>query len=314
MHPFDTKQSRRTHLTCLATATTSLAFPQWAFGESGNKTEPIKLGIIADTHIGFVDDATHRFDLFMKDMAKQKPDGMIQLGDFAYPNGKHQAIVDTFNAGAKVTIHAIGNHDLDHSHTRKDCINSWGIPASYYTRNVKWLKIVVLDGNDKGSPTHATHGGYPSYIGNDQTSWLEKQLKIAESPVLIVSHQPLAGRSAVDNAKEIQAILSKHKGKIFLCINGHSHVDQKIEINGVTYLHINSASYFWLGGKARLAKYTDPLYAIMTLDPNSKMIEIQGVESSWLNKNPKDLNYFTGKNADAQNIVVPKIRNRDLKI
>lgn len=291
-----------------------MALPSSVFGERRAISESITLGIIADTHIGFVDDAESRFGVFMRDMAEVSPDALLQLGDFAYPDKRFQKITDTFNAGADVTVHAVGNHDLDHSHTREDCMKAWGIPSPYYTRMVKWLRFIVLDGNEKGSPTHSQHGGYPSYIGLDQQEWLARQLTASDSPVIIVSHQPLAGRSAIDNAKDLQAVISRHKDRVILCINGHSHVDQRIDIDGVTYLHCNSASYFWLGGKARLAKYKDPLYATMTIDPKNRQIKIDGVESTWLAGTPEDANFFTGKNAGLENIVVPEIRDRVLRI
>lgn len=293
---------------------TTLALPSSVMGQLGKLSGAIKLGIIADTHIGFVDDAEDRFGMIMREMELLSPDGLVQLGDFVYPDKRYQRIADRFNAGAGVTIHTIGNHDLDHSHTREDCMKAWGFPSPYYTRNVKGLRVIVLDGNEKGSPTHALHGGYPSYIGPVQQEWLSDQLSMSDSPVMIASHQPLAGRSAIDNADEVQKILSRHRDKILLSINGHSHIDQHIEIDGVNYLHFNSASYFWLGGKVRLAKYKDPLYASMTIDPGKKQIRIDGVESQWLSGTPEDVDYFTGKNAGIQEMVVPRIRNRMLPI
>ncbi|MDG2389310.1 MAG: metallophosphoesterase [Planctomycetaceae bacterium] len=308
------KNSRRTFLKSLATAATSIALPSSVYGKLSTISESIKLGIITDTHIGFVDDAEERFSVFMRDMDKFGPDALLQLGDFAHPIKKFQKIADTFNAGADVAIHAIGNHDLDFSHTREDCVKAWGMPNRYYTKTVNDLRIIVLDGNDKGSPTHSRHGGYASYIGPDQQKWLAEQLSGSDSAVLIVSHQPLAGRIEIDNAKEIQTIISRHKDKVILCLNGHSHVDQQIDVNGVTYLHCNSASYFWLGGMVRLAKYKDPLYATMTIDPKKKEIRIDGIRSSWLSGTPEDAKFFTGKNAGLEKIVVPEIRNRILRI
>lgn len=306
------KHHRRSFLKSTTTAIASVALPSSVFGGLGSLTEAIKIGIIADPHIGFVDDAEERFGVFMRDMEVTSPDGLLQLGDFAYPNQRFQKFADAFNAGADVTIHAIGNHDLDHSLTRQDCMKAWGILNPYYTRMVKGLRMIVLDGNEKGSPTHSLHGGYPSYIGIDQQEWLEQQLTASDGPVMIVSHQPLAGRSAIDNAQDLQTIIYRHRDKVILCINGHSHVDQQIDIDGVTYLHCNSASYFWLGGKVRLAKYKDPLYATMTIDPKEKRIKVEGVQSTWLSGTPEDAGFFTGENKGLEKIVVPEIRDRVL--
>lgn len=305
---------RRSFLKSCTTAVTSVALPASVFGKTGGNSNSITLGIIADTHIGFVDDAEERFAAFMQRMSAVAPDGLIQLGDFAFPNKKFQRIADTFNAGAEITIHAIGNHDLDHSLTREDCMQSWGIPSPYYTRTIEGLRIIVLDGNEKGSPTHSQHGGYPSYIGPSQQEWLAEQLAESDLPVLIVSHQPLAGYGAIDNPKELQAVISRHQEKVILCINGHSHVDQRLDIGGVTYLHCNSASYFWLGGEVRLAKYKDPLYATMTIDKSKSEIRIEGAQSQWLNGTPQDANFFAGKEVGFEKIVVPEIRDRVLQL
>lgn len=307
-------EHRRAVLKSLVAAGASITLPSSVDGKLRMIEEPITLGIVADTHIGFVDDAPGRFEAFTRAMKEFSPDAVMQLGDFAFPNKKYQAFADAFNDTAKVAIHTIGNHDLDLSLKREDCIQAWGIPSPYYTQHIKGLQIIVLDGNETGSPTHASHGGYPSYIGPKQQEWLSQQLSQSNSPVMIVSHQPLAGRSAIDNAGDLQKIISGHKDKVILCINGHSHVDQQIDIDGIRYLHCNSASYFWLGGDVRLVKYKDPLFIKMTIDPQERRLRIEGVQSQWLDKTPDDAGYFAGKNVNAQKHVVPEIRNRDLGI
>ncbi|MFD2159675.1 metallophosphoesterase family protein [Rubritalea tangerina] len=271
----------------------------------------ITLGIITDVHIGFVSEAEKRLDAFLKEMKKERPDALVQLGDFAFPNAKYQAHADRFNAAHEHTIHAIGNHELDHGLTRDSAVKAWGIPGYYYSKEVEGIKIIVLDGNDRGSPTYSSHGGYHSYIGPEQQAWLKKELDAAEQPVLIASHQPLAGTIAVDNAQEMQELLSHYQDKILLCINGHSHVDQQLEVKGIHYLHINSASYYWLGGRVRLATYKDPLFTTMTIDPKAATITLKGVKSSWAKGTPEDAGYFKdGKHADKKDIVRPEIRAR----
>ena len=303
--------SRRAVIKTLAFTSASLAIPASAKNNISKLSKHVKFGVIADSHIGFVKNAETRLDSFLAEMKKEKPNALIQLGDFAHPNEKCKPSVDAFNKAHKHAFHTIGNHDIkDHGFTRADCKKFWGIPDPYYTKDVDGLRIIVLDGNEKGSPTHK--GGYPSYIGKDQQKWLERKLKNSTKPVLIVSHQPLAGRIAVDNAKEMQALLSKYSDKIILCINGHSHVDQLLTIDDISYLHINSASYYWLGGRVRLAEYKDPLFATISIDPHKKEITIKGVASTWKKGTPEDVDYFKGNNAKLKGIVVPKISNRTI--
>jgi len=304
--------SRRALLRGGALATATFAIPS-ALRAELNDRDPVSFGLIADVHIGFVDGAEKRLDAFLAAMKKQAPDGLIQLGDFAYPNKKNQAVVDKLHAAHKQVIHAIGNHELDHRFTRDDAKRSWGIPHYYYKKEIKSITFLVLDGNDRGSPTYATHGGYHSYIGAAQRAWLEKELAAATNPVVIVSHQPLAGQSCIDNSKQILELLAPHKDRILVCVNGHSHVDQHLTIDDIHVLHINSASYFWLGGNVRLATYTDPLFTTLTIDPASGTVTLAEAISDWGSGTPEDAGYFKdGKNKAMRGIVIPRISKREI--
>ena len=168
--------NRRSTLKTLAAASCSFLLPQAVHAKLRKLDGKISLGLIADPHIGFVPKAEDRLDVFLKEMKSVKPNALIQLGDFAYPNAKHQPVADKFNAAHKHSLHVIGNHDLDHGLKTQDAVKSWGMPSPYYSKVIDDLKIIVLDGNEKGSPTHGTHGGYPSFIGTDQQAWLEKEL------------------------------------------------------------------------------------------------------------------------------------------
>lgn len=307
--PDSTLYNRRTALKTLAFTCGSLALPAIAQDSIRKLGKTIKLGVITDTHIGLLPKAEDRLHAFLTEMNKEKPNALLQLGDFAFPNKKNQPFVDAFNNAHKHVFHTIGNHDIrDYGHTNEDCLKSWGMPAPYYSKEVEGLRIIVLYGNDKGSPTHK--GGYPSYVGKEQQAWLETELKAAKTPVLIVCHQPFAGLGSVNNAKEMQQLLSKYKEKIVLCIHGHTHLDTMLTIEGVSYLHINSASYYWVGGKVRYAEYKDPLFCTLTLDPTKGEIIVKGTKTEWKTKTPEELGYFKGDRAKYKNLVVPKISDR----
>lgn len=304
--------NRRNALKIIGSASLSIPFRLNAKVLQPSKT--INIGVVADLHIGFYPKAEKRLNAFLEYMKDVETDALIQLGDFAYPDPEHKKYADQFNAAHKNTLHVIGNHDLDKGLTTADCIKTWGMPNRYYAQNINGIRIIVLDGNEIGSPTHAKHGGYPSYIGPEQIKWLKKQLNETTIPVIIASHQPLAGMSELDNAAEIRPILTQHKDKILLCINGHAHVDQHLEIEGVHYLHINSASYYWLGGKVRMAGYKDPLFATLTINPETSTIEITGKESEWLTQSPEEIGYFKNKPEPYKNLVKPRISDRKISL
>ena len=304
-------QTRRTALKMLGTSCAAISLPLKLSGFEPMPIKPIRLGVIADLHGGLATDAESRLDQFLNSMAEQKVDALVQLGDFAYPNQKHQRFSEKFNAAHENTIHVIGNHEFDFGLGRKDCFQAWGIESAYYQRDIGEIRILVLDGNEKNSPTYT--GGYHSYIGKQQQAWLTQQLEQTDRPVLILSHQPLAGQSAINNAVEIQQLLAKYKSKILLCINGHAHVDSLLQVDGVTYLHINSASYYWVGGKKRMAYYQDPLYTTLTIDLANAVIHIAGKPSDWKpGDSPATINFFERENAAPESIVIPAIRERKI--
>ena len=287
-------------------ATLTIPFPDGTAGISSTLKKPIRLGVMADLHGGLAVDADKRLQAFLDRMKTISCDGLVQLGDFAFPNAEHQHFPDQFNAAHPNTLHVIGNHEFDFGLTREDCYRSWKLEASYYHRDIGDIRVLVLDANEKGSPNHK--GGYPSYIGPTQKAWLQTQLEQSSKPVLILSHQPLAGTSSIDNALEIQNLLSRFPEKILLCLNGHSHIDAYLQEKGVGFLHINSASYYWVGGKTRMAYYRTPLYTVLTIDPLTSTIHVEEKNGDWKNESPHEIGYFEKTNTPPEHVVTPQIR------
>ncbi len=295
-----------------------------ATGTLAQLAKPVRLGVIADLHVDLIHDAGARLDLFLKEMVRSKPDGLLQLGDFAFAKKENQKFVDQFNKANEVSLHVIGNHDTDGGLSTQDCLDSWGIKSPYYHHEAGGLHLVVLDANEKGSPTHK--GGYPQFVGKVQADWLRETLAEIKGPVLIISHQPIAGPSPIDNAAEIQKILSEHADKIVLAINGHTHIDHLLEVGGVQYLHLNSASYHWLGSKfahesyppAIHAKhpalkftspYRDALFTTLTFDPAKRSITVAKRKTSWVGESPREL----GLKREPADAVTPEIRERTIQ-
>jgi Icc protein len=304
-----------------------LQIPNAVLAMFPSNAKQIKAGLITDLHHDIMHDGQERLQAFLSHMKKLKPNFLMQMGDFAYPNDKNKALIDSFNNAHPVALHVIGNHDTDSGHTKAQCFSYWKMPARYYTKEINGVCFIILDGNDKGSPTHK--GGYPSYINDEQKTWLQQQLKEIDKPIVIVSHQPLAGALAVDNAVEIQQILSAASDKILLAINGHTHIDCQLFIKNINYVHINSASYFWVGGKYKHNSYTeeihqshawisstcpykDALFTTLTIDPAAGTIHIEGKKSSWVGQSPEQLNYTDGTGLIPGKEIVPSISKRKI--
>lgn len=319
--------NRRAFLKAATATSFALVVPRISAGALTRLERPVRMGLIADLHHDIMHDGIARTDAFVKKMATHPPDAIVQLGDFAYPNAKNSDVIEMFNQAHETSLHVIGNHDTDSGHTKQQCIDKWGMSGRYYSQNIAGLQLLVLDGNDVGSPTHK--GGYVSYVGKEQIEWLKEQLATLNGPIIVVCHQPLAGAGAVDNAEELQSILGKAADKVILAINGHSHLDDVLRVKGVTYMHVNSASYQWVGGDYQHESYSkevhakhpwisytcpyrDPLFATLTVDPKSLTIQIEGRESQWVGKSPAEVGRKAGQGLIDGEEVAPIIRNRTI--
>ncbi|MCO6046704.1 metallophosphoesterase [Aeoliella sp. ICT_H6.2] len=306
----------------------SMVWPAVSRAAAEQLKRPVRIGLIADLHQDIMHDGPQRMQAFAQAMKGQQLDAVMQLGDFAYPNAKNRAVIDMFNSVHKKALHVIGNHDTDAGHTKQQCLDIWKMPARYYTTNVGGVDLIVLDGNDKGSPKHK--GGYPSYVGDEQLQWLEQQLTKLAGPIVVVSHQPLAGAAAVDNAESIQKILSAAADKVILAINGHTHIDDQLTIGHIPYLHVNSASYYWVGGDYqhnsfadevhaahKYIEYTCPyreaLFAVLSIDPETLTINVTGRKSEWVGQSPKAAGVPDRENQVNGEEIVPVIRDRKVE-
>jgi hypothetical protein len=319
------KYSRRNFVKTSALATFSFGISSSAFSFAQQLKSKVTLGVISDLHHDLIPDGVERLQDFLQEVTRKKPQSIIQMGDFAFPSPENQHLVNLFNDAHTSVFHLIGNHDMDEGYTKEDCLEAWKIPNSYYSSEVAGLKLIFLDGNDPGSPTHK--GGYPSYIGSAQQKWLRSELESSKLPVVIFSHQPLAGIYPIDNTAEIQALLSAFSQKIILALNGHAHVTQHLQIGGVHYVHINSASYYWVGAKFKhkslspsihmqypslefTCPYQNSLFAFVTIDPKTMKISIKGKKTNWIGPSPAELGYDIVNQQELRDHVKPEIEDR----
>jgi len=317
---------RRNFICATGLAGTSILLPRKVMAALGEIKSPIKLGMIADLHQDVMHDGPARLKAFLGAMKKEKPDALLQLGDFAYPSKKNEVVTKAFAKAHPKALHVLGNHEIDGGHSFDQVAKLWGMKGRYYTENVNGLDLVVLDANEKPKKHKS---GYPEYIGKKQLEWLDKQLKTLKGPILVISHQPLAGPGSIDNAGEVQALLDAAADKVLLAVNGHTHIDHVARVGKLSYLHVNSASYKWVGGshrnksypakvhsKFRWIEYTcpyrDSLFTTLTLDPTNGRIELKGRESQWVGKSPSQLAIPTKHGLTNGKEICPKIRSRQI--
>ena len=120
------KPTRREAIRSVGSAALTLALAGNTKGKSCEIGGVVKLGVIADLHGGLAVDAEHRLNEFLRSMKSAKVDALVQLGDFAFPNAKHQRFADRLNNASDSVIHVIGSHEFDYGLKRNDCFKAWG--------------------------------------------------------------------------------------------------------------------------------------------------------------------------------------------
>ena len=283
-----------------------LSFPLTA-GASGSGGK-VRIGLIADVHQDIMHDGPARLKSFVEQAKLWKADALIELGDFCQPKPENRAFADIFSAYPGKTHHVIGNHDTDGGFTREQVVAYHQMPARYHSFDLGGIHCVILDGNDK-PPGHK--GGYPSHIADDQIDWLRADLTKTDAPVFIFSHQSLERPNCIQSQAKVREVIEAAKNadgtrKVAACINGHWHLDHMREIAGIPYIHINSASYYWLGSNHRhdrydeaiqkahpyiscTAPYKESLFTALEVDLDARRFTLSRRVSEWVGPSPQDL-------------------------
>lgn len=281
----------------------------------------VRFGVLADLHVDFMHDATKRFDLFLEDCKAKKVDFCVQLGDFCPPNGVNSSaknhILKNISRCPVPFYHVLGNHDMD-TNCKEDVLQYIGVTESHISFDKGGVHFVILDAccyqvNEEF--IHYNHGNYKELpeeakvpiLPPSELTWLENDLKHAQYPTVIFSHQSLVeSRAGIQNAEEFRAVIKRAPKGVFAAICGHEHVDRLEQKDGVWYLCINSMSYYWAGSKykhdtygseiveefeklTKVFPYEEPLYAVIEIDDTG--ISVHGKRTEFVGAAPKELEF-----------------------
>ncbi len=103
------------------------------------------------------------------------------------------------------------------------------------------------------------------------------------------------------------------------------HLTRREMIAGIRYLHVNSMAYKWVGGDHRRQRfpdhiekahpylsytcpYRDPLYTVLTLDPEQGMLQIEGKQTEFVPPTPQEMDLAGFER------MLPLITTRELKV
>lgn len=302
-------------------------------GLSAKKYDKVRIGMCTDVHLPTMHDAEYRITTFINAMKAEKPDFIIELGDFAIPGEKYASFFDIWNSFPGEKYHVIGNHEMDGGTSKEKALEYRKMPMPYYSFDKNGFHFIVLDGNDKKNPEEKR---YNQFIGPEQIGWLKADLEKANYPVVIFSHQGLAFYHSADedygveNYQEVRNIMETHNArtpdkKIIACFNGHTHWDYAEQINDIWYITITSMSYHWLGDKYQHIRYSnevdqkykwikytapfkEPLFTVVEISSGGT-IKIAGKKSEWVGPSPWEVGYPK----ELKKYMRPAISGRNLK-
>ncbi|ERJ57218.1 metallophosphoesterase family protein [Sphingobacterium paucimobilis] len=284
----------------------------------------LRIGVITDVHKDFFPDADLYLQKFIDTAKQSNVDLIIQIGDFVYPHFKNDGFMQIWNSFEGPKYHVLGNHDMDTA-SKSDFltyVNQKQL-GNYYSFDSNGFHLVVMDTNyiksggiytDYNAKNYTKHPANEiGYVSKEQLDWLREDLRKTDKPCIIFSHQPFNGSAG--NSKEVQEILKEEnkKGKkIIAAFSGHLHKNWLIDIDEVSHIQVNSASYFYVGKNhptvtgrfpasveanypimKESAPYDDSLFAIIDFDGPDREIKIQGRKSNFIAPTPYDLNYYT---------------------
>lgn len=273
---------------------------------TGHESSRVRFGVISDVHQDIMPDGKERIRAFTDAMKTNGVDFIIQLGDFCWPHPRNKEFLDTWNSFPGPHYHVLGNHDMDGGYKSLQTVAFYGMPSPYYSFKAGPVRGIVLNGNEPGGKAR----GYKHFMSPAQMAWLKRELAQADCPVLIFIHQPFDpdGAACLENSADVRAILEQaqatHPGCVLAVFSGHQHMDYVTEFHGIRYVHLNSASDWWLSSPAAhretyphavhvkypylkcVAAYRAPLWALVNVDLERKELNIEGQKSDWVGPDP----------------------------
>lgn len=314
---------RRHFLKTLAATTAAIGFPLPLPAQETRKG-PLRIGLISDVHKDIIHDADSRLQAFVDAMNRDRVDAIMQLGDFCIPKPENRGFLAIFDSFQGPRHHVLGNHDMDAGYSREQAVAFLGMKSRFHSFDLGGFHFIVLDANDRPP---GWKSGYPAFIAADQADWLREDLASTRLNTFVLSHQSLERPDCIDNQAEIRAILEKARTaegapKVAACLNGHWHIDHHRVIQGIPYIHVNSASYFWLGARFRherlapelaarfpvvssTAPYQDPLFTVLEIDAEKRRFSLRAATSRWMGPSPASLGHATAPGEEST--VSPRI-------
>ncbi len=285
--------SRRHFLSLLGSASAGAAL----YGREALASSAARGGFeflfITDCHLEPELDGVHGTAMAMKQARAVKAEFAIQGGDhifdaLAVPQARATALFDQYakteqDLGVRV-YHTLGNHDIfgiypesgtaptDPLYGKKLFADRFG--PTFYSFDHKGYHFIVLDSVGI-TPNH----GYEARIDQDQLDWLAADLnrQRAGTPIIVTTHIPLV--TAVSSYAPIGPKTPEHVAfingpaaiklfeghNVLAVLQGHTHVNERVEWHGVPYITSGAVCGNWWHG-TRLG--TPEGFTVVAVDGN----------------------------------------------
>ena len=206
--------------------------------------------------------------------------GDLIMDSFAEGFDRTKAQWDLFNGTFKRECslevrHCIGNHDIWGWNKAKSKTagneqrwgKSWaaealGMERPFYSFSKAGWHVVVLDS------VRAFEDRYLGGLDDSQYEWLAADLSSnASLPTVVISHIPIlsvvammadgklenntftmSAASVFQDGARVHRLLRQHR-QVKVCVSGHIHMNERVELDGLTYICDGAVSGAWWKGK-----------------------------------------------------------------
>ena len=301
----------------------ALLRPSVLFAEGERKPGDVRFGMTSDVHLRYrpkdygcptasVSTPEQRWSDYFKAVADWDADVAIDLGDLqprSFATGPGKQALDIWNAWPKEKLAAYGNHDNDFM-PKNDYLKAMGMPAPYYTKQIKNWTFIVLDTGELRVPSGVEESDWGfaaegNNWGKEQIPWLKKQIEQAPGYCVVLSHFCVRHGDTPLPTKGFQKVIKEANDKagytkLVACFYGHRHIPTLDLVDGVSFIGMNSINYRHIPKSGHFF-YRDPApWAMGTFTAEGKIwINGTGIPNNWaldcdrrpLKNPPDDLTY-----------------------
>lgn len=260
----------------------SLAFPSLASAYSTRKA--LRIAHMTDFHCQPELGAAKGTEMAMRHAMTQKPELVLVGGDlimdgFSQTEARTRLQWDLYQERRKGILkvpvaHALGNHDVwgwdkEASKTtgeeprwgKRWFLAEFGQERTYRSFDQGGWHFVILD------TLIQTPDGYNGYLDDEQMAWLKTDLGATKLNTLVMSHIPLfsitpvatgydpktgdwtiGGNVMTKNVDAIREVFAANR-HVKIALSGHTHLLDRVDYDGVSYLCGGAVSGAWWKGK-----------------------------------------------------------------